>query len=252
MPKSLHLSTAINRVAYHARALRVMRAVATLQEMVAKAGFRPDQPRVPRGSSEGGRWTNKPWSREREPAFTRVGGRNLFDDEDDDVPWDDIRDLVDISPTRPDRLSERYRIARGLLVPFKGRAPKRPVSEMVERLGAPKWLREYYPHMDAYMSPAKSLPQLQRDALSPARGYDIHHIVERTGALRDGFSRSTVDGPDNLVRIPKFRHWDLTSKIMRRDKALGLVSLRDHLRGRDWDERFERGLQLLRDARVLK
>ena len=55
------------------------------------------------------------------------------------------------------------------------------------------------PYIRAYLSPPKTLDELQQDALSPQVGYDIHHIVEQTPARKDGFADDMVDGPDNLV-----------------------------------------------------
>lgn len=179
-----------------------------MRELAIKAGFRPDQPRVPGGEPDGGQWTD---GSGQTPRVIYVGS-GLFDDEDDDIPWDDIDDLLDIVPTRPDRLSERYLIARGLLVPFKGRPPTRPVSEILEKLRAPEWLREYYPHLDAYMSPAKTLRELQDDARLPmTSGYDDHHNVERAAALRDGLPKKLIDGPENVLRIPRFKHYEVTA-----------------------------------------
>lgn len=102
------------------------------------------------------------------------------------------------------------------------------------------------------MSPAKTLKELQDDAKSPAPGYDIHHIVERTPALRDGFAQERIDGPINLVRIPRFRHWEMNRLLMLYREDLGMISMREYLKRRDWEERFQSGVSLLRDAGVLQ
>src|ERR1700761_7625675 len=56
----------------------------------------------------------------------------------------------------------------------------------------------------------KTLSQLLQDAQNPQPGYQIHHIVEQTPARQEGFPNAQVDGPDNLVRIPTLKHWQIT------------------------------------------
>jgi hypothetical protein len=93
---------------------------------------------------------------------------------------------------------------------------------------------------------------LQRDASNPRAGYDIHHIVEQTSAEEDGFSRQTIDSPENLVRIPRWKHWAINSWYQTKNKAFGGLSPRDYLRGKSWEERRRVGLDALVDAGVLK
>ena len=61
-----------------------------------------------------------------------------------------------------------------------------------------------------------------------------------------------IDAPDNLVRIPKFKHWEITSWFMTKNKAFGNISPREYLRGESWDERTRVGLVALRKYGVLK
>jgi hypothetical protein len=35
----------------------------------------------------------------------------------------------------------------------------------------------------------------------PEEGYDVHHIMEKTAADRDGHSQEDIDGPDVLLRL---------------------------------------------------
>jgi hypothetical protein len=61
--------------------LALIRGFRTLEAIEAKANFDPNQPRVPSGRSEGGRWTHRPgWAESDEHAtrlaqFRRGGGR---------------------------------------------------------------------------------------------------------------------------------------------------------------------------------
>jgi hypothetical protein len=61
-----------------------------------------------------------------------------------------------------------------------------------------------------------------------------------------------VDGPENLVRISTFRHWEVTSAFMRRSDKFAGLSLREHLVGKTWEERRELGMEILRQTGVLK
>ena len=67
--------TELNRFAYHATGLQVLLTATRLQQLCGKAGFRPDQPRVPRGNADGGQWTRVPgWAGEDDARIIPVGG----------------------------------------------------------------------------------------------------------------------------------------------------------------------------------
>lgn len=108
------------------------------------------------------------------------------------------------------------------------------------------------PYIVAYTDPPKTLEELQGAVSIPATGYDIHHIVEQTPAEQDGFPRSMIDGPDNLVRIPTLKHRQINAWYMIRKDAYGGVSPRTYLRGKDWLERTRVGHRALIENGVLK
>jgi len=56
--------------------------------------------------------------------------------------------------------------------------------------------------LQAALDRSKSLDALQQAAGSPRKGYEVHHIVEKSSAKDDGFSREQIDGPDNIVSFP--------------------------------------------------
>jgi hypothetical protein len=115
------------------------------------------------------------------------------------------------------------------------------------------WLiEEGAPYIEAYADPPKSLEELQDAVSTPARGYDIHHIVEQTPAAQDGFSRSLIDSPDNLVRIPTLKHWQITGWYMTPSEDYGGLSPRSYLRGKSWQERVQVGYRGLIRAGVLR
>jgi hypothetical protein len=113
-------------------------------------------------------------------------------------------------------------------------------------------LDDYVASINAYLDPPKGLQEL-RDAVSTSeKGYEIHHIVEQTPAEKDKIPRSMIDAPENLVRIPRYKHWEITAWYQKKNDAYGGVSPRDYLRGKDWDERMKVGLKALMDHGVLK
>jgi hypothetical protein len=114
------------------------------------------------------------------------------------------------------------------------------------------WFLEYEPSVRAYFDPPKSLPELQQAISTPKPGYDIHHIVEKTSAEQDGFPKLMINAPENLVRIPRFKHWEITGWYMTGNEDYGGLSPRDYLRGKDWDERTRVGLRALIRHGVLK
>jgi hypothetical protein len=50
-----------------------------------------------------------------------------------------------------------------------------------------------------------------------------------------------IHGHENLVRIPRYKHWQISSWYMTKNWAFGDLSPRDYLRGRDWYERMKVG-----------
>ena len=85
------------------------------------------------------------------------------------------------------------------------------------------------------------------------KGYDVHHIVEQTAADREGHSGADIDGPDNLVSIPRLKHWEITGWFMRgKNDDYGGLSPREYLNGKSWEERRKVGLDALIRFKVLK
>lgn len=62
------------------------------------------------------------------------------------------------------------------------------------------WLIQHAPHrIRAYLTPAKTLQELQDMAFDRPAGFDIHHIVEQTSARNDGFSNEKIESWENRV-----------------------------------------------------
>ncbi len=131
-----------------------------------------------------------------------------------------------------------------------------PAGEFLAALAAAgetaKWLFDKYPFIKSYVDEPKSLDELQADVATPKKGYEVHHIVEQGAAVRQGHSRDDIDAPDNLVRIPTLRHWEITGWYMTPDEEFDNMTPREYLRGKDWQEHRRVGLRALSHAGVLK
>jgi hypothetical protein len=93
---------------------------------------------------------------------------------------------------------------------------------------------------------------LQADVAYPEKGYQIHHIMEQTAAERWGLSRSEIDDPSNLVRVPTMKHWEITGWYGRSNEDFGGQSPREYLSDKSASERYRIGLYALRLHGVLK
>jgi hypothetical protein len=172
------------------------------------------------------RWTSE--GSAAEPAFVRAG-------------------IPKIPRDRPPDSRDRTAIAVAVAnwIAEKGI----PVAQAIAETS---WLYHAVPTITSYLDAPKSLEQLQEDAFTPLAGYDLHHIVEQTSAEQDGYSRKRIDAPDNLVRIPRIKHWQINAWYQIEQKAYGGLSPRDYLRGKDWDERRRVGLYALKRFGVLQ
>lgn len=185
-----------------------------------KAGFDPNQSRDDRG-----RWTDSGGS-----GDLRIVAAGM------------PRIPRQRPPSSPDRTAIKKAIAKW--VDTKGPA-------ILETIAKTSWLYSAIPEIWSYLDAPKTLEDLQQE-LSPNAGYDRHHIVERTAAERDGYLRSRIDRSDNLVRIPRMKHWEINVWFDRENEKFQNQTPRDYLRGKDWDERRRVGLEALEKFGVLK
>jgi hypothetical protein len=217
------------RLKWHAAALRFELALRR-HDRELKAGYDPTEPRNPIGADGAGRWTDRP------------GGN---------IPTNNLPEAPEERPTVPKEMpktsSERTAVLKAVarwVARYGG-----PVGTLIE-VGS--WAYNRTPFVQAYNDPPKSLEELHAGVSTPELGYDIHHIVEQTQAARDGFPREAIDGPENLVRIPAMKHWEINGWYQRENPDFGGQSPREYLAGRNWDVRRSVGLEALRIAGVLK
>jgi hypothetical protein len=218
------------RRSLHSEALRIRADIAALKFRATVARFallcgkayNPNQPRVPAGDPAGGQWT-------------RIGTSLVH------------AGLPKIPKRPPPTTKERNVIIKAVAIALAEAGLA--ASDYVKRSS---WLYYAYPYISAYLDGPKSLAELHELAKTPAKGYDIHHIVEQTSAERFGFSRKIIDRDDNLVRIPTLKHWEINAWFQTPNRAYDDLSPREYLRYKSWDERRRVGLYALRKFGVLK
>jgi hypothetical protein len=241
--------------------------------------YSPAQPRVPGGDPRGGQWTDRSGGQSQgagvalpmgnvdigdlsgsselgdlfqiTPDDTRIDGVQLAANDDPGEPTP-VRDPAPKIPTdRPDTSSERtsyLRSAANWLARNAGVAGDIYTGAMNNG----EWLRDYHDLVQASRDAPKSLEELQQAVNDPKPGYDIHHIVEQTAAERYGFSRGEIENPENLVRVPRLQHYQITGWYAAGDDSFDRLSPREYLKDKDWDERYRVGLIALRKFGVLK
>lgn len=197
--------------------------------------YSPDQPRVPRGNPDGGQWT------ETDANGNPVGSSRVR--LAGDVP---TNDPPEVPKEKPKTASERSAAAKLASKILSSAATVAKITELAV------WLAPYASGIVSYNDPPKSLDELRQAVSTPDPGYDIHHIVERSSALKSGYPLDVIDGPDNLVRIPRMKHWDINSWYGTPAPEFEGQSPRDYLSGRNWDVRMQVGLEALRQNGVLK
>ena len=199
-----------------------------------KYGYNSAQPRVPRGDPNGGQWTDgdangNPVARSR----TRLAG---------DVP---TNDRPEIPKERPKTSGERV----GWLKAAARMAAEQGVAA-AELAKIYPWMTYYASGMQSYTDTPRSLEELQ--SATPGPGYDKHHIVEQSQAENEGYSREAIDSPDNLVVIPRMKHWEINQWYQTRNQDFGGETSREYLSGRSWSVKQSIGFDALKRFGVLK
>lgn len=251
--------------------------LAALQFMVAllkrpRIGrkFNVNQPRVPRGSENGGQWTDgSDWGGPseavvREGQDTPPGLVRISDRPHVEPPIDIYANRSkpgighngppsetppEIPRQEPSRHRTKLRIAREVARWFEAALPILRLVKVAIALTIAietiAWFSEnYYPLIEAYLEPPKSLKQLQDAVRTPHKGTDVHHIVEKNQAEAEGYPPEMINAPENLVRISRFRHWNITTYYQTLDANLGMTP-RQHLEGKSWQEKYEFGLKVM-------
>lgn len=225
------LETAVRR--HHTARLR---AHAQRKVFAQKAGFRPDQPRWPAGSGRiSGRWS----------GGAGTGGPSIDENLERPRIWLASHRPPLVPRHRPPTAPERHQILREL-------ARFGPGAFWEAFSAGAAWIAEEAASYFSYFDPPRSLQELQDAVYRPRRGYDIHHIVERHTVATDGSEDRLLNAPENLVRIPRWKHWELNGWYQTPNKDYGQLTPREYLRGTSWELRRQVGLDGLRAIGVLK
>lgn len=231
-------------LACHIAGERMMAAFARLQAFAEKAGFNPDQPRAQgggRGSGRGGgQWIYvEGYAQGRQPGIGDNGGPKLDPEEPAKEP-----PKKKTSPIKAGKALAK-RVAWQLLR-YAG-----PVGALIT---AAEFAENYsqIPSITSYQDAPKTLAELQQNAGTGRPGYEDHHIVEQGAGRHEGFSRSQIDGADNVVSVPTYKHHEITGWYNQPNKNFGMQTPRNYLRGKDWSEHVRVGHEAMRTFKVLK
>ncbi len=226
---------------------------------LSKAGFNPNQPRIPAGNHDGGQWT-------REGGNEASSASQVASDATPDNDWipgaqyaanvppgsgpnqsPQIREPPEVPAEQPASRQAITTFLKAAAYFLAGLAlASEPAGDFILALEAADWLTGFLPYVYSYLDLPKTLEELQQAAaLGGQPGYNIHHIVEQTPAEQDGFSRGLIDAPENLVLIPTLTHWQISAWFATRNDKFGGFSPRDYLRGKSWDERMRVGTEVL-------
>ena len=234
--------------------LRALYRLVLLHRLTLRAGFNPGQPRVPAGHGrESGRWAAI--NVDIPPRASAAGkgprlrppsapARGIGDN-----GGPPLEDPPEVPIQRPAAARQRNHIAKAIGHWVARAAARRmlgPLGIFLDAIEVISWLNELAPDIQSFFDKPKSLTELRRLARDPKPGYEIHHIVEKTSAAADGFPEAMIEGPENLVRIPKYKHHLINRWFSQKNRLYEDLSPRQYLRGRSWDERLDIGIQRLK------
>ncbi len=90
--------------------------------------------------------------------------------------------------------------------------------------------------------------QQAKAALGSLPGTQIHHIVEQCQVAKSGFSRSTLNSTDNLIRLPNDIHQSITSFYQSSPIPGGGGQFRNTLNGLSFEEQYSIGMDIIQRA----
>jgi len=207
-----------------------------------RAGYKPDQPRWPAGTpgtpKPGGKWS---------PGDQDSGGASgEITVHPKARPKASPNDVGRKAVANAAKAGVRW-LARAVLVAADITTPEIAAALEIGELLAEAAL----PYVQAYFDPPQSLADLNAAANDPQTGYDIHHVVEQATAAADGGEDNFMNAPDNLVRIPTLKHWELNAWYARPNPSFGDQSPRQYQIGKSSEERRSVGLDGLQEIGVL-
>jgi hypothetical protein len=157
-----------------------------------------------------------------------------------------------IPTQKPRRSSERNALLRRV-TDWLGPITRGLTGPLLEGLmNNADWILNYQDLINANRDPPMTLQELQANAGKKRPGYDDHHIIERSSAGKGGVTADDIDSPDNIVSIPRLKHYRITGWYMTKNDDFGKVSPREYLRNKGLEERRRVGLDALIKFGVLR
>jgi hypothetical protein len=229
-------------------ALRVKATCLRMIEVLRK--YDPDQARIPAGNPDGGQWTNGVEPSEFESGEWIEPDEWIFGFDDQGLPPEEPPAVPSQRPETPQRRNEIIRsVARWAANVLKAGRSLNVLGALYE---AASWLDTDAYFIDAYLDAPKSLEELNLGVAERKLGYDRHHIVEQTQARNEGYPESQINSPENLVRVPTLKHWEINGWMSSKSPEFGGLSPRQFLEGKSWQEKRDFGLSVLKKFGILK
>ena len=195
---------------------------------------------MPAGNPDGGQWTDGDGSWTMSPS---EGPAKPLMQLAGEPP---TGDSPEVPEKRPPTAPERHAVVKSV-VRWLGRYGG--ALGRIAEVG--HWLYEYDDLITPSLDPPKSIDELHDGVSDPRGGYDIHHIVEKTPAAQEGYPPGMIEARENLVRIPRLKHWEINGWYQTKNEIFEGLSPRDYLRDKSWEERTRVGLYALRKHGVL-
>jgi hypothetical protein len=231
-----------------------------------KANFNPNQPRVPKGNPDGGRWTDE--GGEGDDGFSAGDDGALTDISDvqrrrpgighnEGPPLQDSPEIPEEAPPTTQEKNAYSRISARWIE--KATRLGGAVGTFLTVLEAASWFdEEQRASIESYQDPPKTREELHAAVSDKSeRGYHDHHIIEQSaekGGEKYGIDNELINAPENIVRIPRWKHQDISDwySTKRRDSKFNGLTPREYLRDKTVEERIAIGLEALREFKVLK
>ena len=250
--------------------------------------YSPSQRRVPAGRSDGGQWTSGNANSGGNNQPQRTGSIDFGDPSElsdlsglfEIAPSDfDLGDLTqfagDIPPgdspgighndgppleppevpeTRPSMPTARMDIVWKVTEWMGAIGRQSPlIGVFFQANEQAEWFKNYIDITKTYHDPPQTLDELQARVNLPSEpGYQDHHIEEQGTLGNLGYVRADIDNPDNIVRIPTLKHFEITAWYATRNPEFGNILPREYLASQPQKVRRQTGLDALVRMGVLK
>ena len=127
------------------------------------------------------------------------------------------------------------------------------IGAFIGMLSARAWAKARAHEIITSLDPPKSMEELEAAVDVPRRGTELHHHkMEQHVSRGHGLSQSEIDAPGNRVRIPTFKHYDITGWYRTPQQRLGGLSPRQYLADKPPEEHARIGREALILFEVLK